>query len=305
MFDVTVVGGGPAGMTAALYALRNGKSALIIEKFGFGGQITQSPKVENIPGFTSLSGNEFADRFFDQIMEQGAEIELDNVTDVSKNGNIFKIYTEDGAEFESKTVILATGVKHRMLGLEHEDELVGEGISFCAVCDGDFFKDKVVCVAGGGNSALQEAVLLSGKCKEVIMLQDLEQFTGEQKLQDILFSKNNVRKKTGVVIRELLVKDGELCGVKILDGASQRQETIDCDGLFIAIGLIPENGNYKHLADLNDWGYFDSKEDCLTKTPGLFVAGDCRSKSIRQVTTAAADGAVAALAACRYIDSNF
>ena len=137
------------------------------------------------------------------------------------------------------------------------------------------------------------------------MLQDLEQFTGEQKLQDILFSKENVRKKTGVVIKELLTKDGELSGVKIIDGASQKQEIIECDGLFIAIGLIPENGNYTHLADLNDWGYFDSKEDCTTKTPGLFVAGDCRSKSIRQVTTATADGAVAALAACRYIDSNF
>lgn len=305
MFDVIVVGGGPAGMTAALYALRNGKSALVIEKAGFGGQITQSPKVENIPGFESLSGNEFADRFFDQIMAQGAEIELDNVVKVEKNNDIFKVYTEDEAQFEGKTVVLATGVKHRMLGLENEDELVGNGISFCAVCDGDFYRDKVVCVAGGGNSALQEATLLASKCKEVIMLQDMDFFTGEQKLQDILFSKDNVKTITGTQITGFKTENGELSGVKIRSRATGKEETVDCDGMFIAIGLIPENDSFKDIAKLNDWGYFDSTEECTTDTEGLFVAGDCRSKKIRQVTTASADGAVAALAACRYIDEKF
>lgn len=304
MYDVIVVGGGPAGMTAALYALRNGKSALVIERAGFGGQITQSPKVENIPGFESVSGNEFADKFFDQIMAQGADIELDNVTSVEKDGDVFRVRTEDEAEFEGKTVILATGVKHRMLGLENEDELVGNGISFCAVCDGDFFRDKTVCVAGGGNSALQEATLLSSKCRKIIMLQDLDTFTGEQKLQDILFAKDNVITKTGVRITGLSVKDGELSGVDIKNSKTGEQEHIDCDGMFVAIGLIPENDAFKSNAKLNDWGYFDSGEDCVTETPGLFVAGDCRSKSIRQVTTASADGAVAALAACRYIDEK-
>lgn len=305
MIDIIVVGGGPAGMTAALYSLRNGKSALVIEKAGFGGQITFSPKVENIPGFISLSGNEFADKFFDQIMEQGAQVELDTVNKVEKINNIFKVSTEDGNTFESKAVIIASGVKHRMLGLPKEDDFVGNGISFCAVCDGDFYKDKVVCVAGGGNSALQEAILLSTKCKEVIMLQDLEKFTGEQKLQDILFSKENVKSFVNTKINSLVTNNDELCGVEIEDRITSEKQIVSCDGLFVAIGLIPENDIYKDLADLNGWGYFDSKEDCKTKTEGLFVAGDCRSKQVRQVTTANSDGATAALAACRYIDEKF
>ena len=187
-----------------------------------------------------------------------------------------------------------------MLGLEGEDELVGEGISFCAVCDGDFYTGKTVCVAGGGNSALQEAILLSDKCSRVIMLQDLPQFTGEEKLQQVLFARDNVVSYTGVKITGFIKNGDELTGVEIeKDGA---KEIVKCDGLFVAIGLIPENEPFKALADLNDFGYFDSDEQCTTKTPGIFVAGDCRSKFIRQVTTAAADGTIAALAACRYIN---
>ena len=174
MYDIIVVGGGAAGMTAALYALRNGKSALVIEKNGFGGQITHSPKVENFPGTLQMSGNEFADKMLDQILAQGAEIEFENVIAVEDHGDHKVVKTEEGGVYEALAVVLATGVKHRMLGIEGEDELVGEGISFCAVCDGDFYTGRRVCVAGGGNSALQEAVLLSEKCSEVIMLQDLD-----------------------------------------------------------------------------------------------------------------------------------
>ena len=311
MYDVIVVGGGPAGMTAALYAVRNGKTALVIEKAGFGGQITHSPKVENIPGFTQLSGNEFADQMLEQILHQGAEIEIETVmevrpgtTAVDSECSGFTVVTEEGSEYEGRTVIIATGVKHRMLGLPGEDALVGEGISFCAVCDGDFYSGKKVCVAGGGNSALQEAILLSEKCSEVVMLQDMDFFTGEGKLQDVLFSKPNVKAYTGVKISQLLTEGTEdepiLKGVEIEHNGSK--ETITCDGLFVAIGLIPENDAFKSLADLNDYGYFDTDENCVTKTPGIFVAGDCRSKFVRQVTTAAADGAVAALAACRYVN---
>lgn len=300
MYDIIVVGGGPAGMTAALYAQRNGKSALVIEKNGFGGQITHSPKVENLPGELSISGNEFADKLFSQILEQGAEFEIETVCKIENHGNKKIVRTEEGGAYEAYAVIIATGVKHRMLGLEGEEELVGEGISFCAVCDGDFYKNKTVCVAGGGNSALQEAILLADKCKEVIMLQDLPCFTGEEKLQQVLFSRENVRKFTGVKIVKLLTQDGNFTGVEIeKDGGTQ---TVNCDGLFVAIGLIPENEPFKELADLNSYGYFDSDEGCLTKTDGIFVAGDCRSKAIRQVTTAAADGTIAALAACRYIN---
>ena len=300
MYDIIVVGGRPAGMTAALYAQRNGKSALVIEKAGFGGQITHSPKVENLPGTLTISGNEFADSMLSQILEQGAEIEIETVCSIESNGNKKIVKTEEGGEYEAYAVIIATGVKHRMLGLEGENELVGEGISFCAVCDGDFYSGKTVCVAGGGNSALQEAILLSDKCKEVIMLQDLPEFTGEERLQQVLFSRGNVSAHTGVKITRLISEGGELTGVEIEKNGAKQE--IKCDGLFVAIGLIPENEPFKDLAELNSYGYFDTDESCTTKTDGIFVAGDCRSKTIRQVTTAAADGTTAALAACRYIN---
>ena len=303
MVDVIVVGGGPAGMTAALYCLRNGKSVLILEKHGFGGQITYSPKVENWPGTAQMSGNAFADALLDQVMAQGAEVDLAKVLRVEDRGNVKAVFTDDGKEHEAKALIIATGVKHRMLGLPGENELVGEGISFCAVCDGDFYTGKTVCVAGGGNSALQEAILLSGKCAKVIMLQDLPEFTGEKKLQEILFARENVEKHTGVKITALNTEGGELRSVTVEPQAGGAAETVVCDGLFVAIGLIPENGAFEGLADLNKFGYFDSDERCTTKTPGVFVAGDCRSKNVRQLTTAAGDGATAALAACRYIDA--
>ncbi|MCQ2420277.1 MAG: FAD-dependent oxidoreductase [Clostridia bacterium] len=304
MYDVIVVGGGPAGMTAALYALRNGKSAMVLEKHGFGGQITYSPKVENYPGTLQMSGNEFADHFLDQIMAQGADVELEKAIAVEDCGSYRVVKTEEGSSYEAKTVVLATGVKHRMLGLPGEYELVGEGISFCAVCDGDFYKGQTVCVAGGGNSALQEAILLSGKCRKVIMLQDLPMFTGEQKLQDVLFAKDNVEKHTNMKITGYVQEKGELVGVEAEDRTTGQKQVFAGSGLFLAIGLIPENEAFASLAELNKFGYFETDETCVTKTPGVFVAGDCRSKSVRQLTTAVADGAVAALAACRYIDQN-
>ena len=303
MVDIIVIGGGPAGMTAALYALRNGKSVLILEKHGFGGQITYSPKVENWPGTAQMSGNEFADALLDQVLAQGAEVDLAEVLRAEDRDGVKMVFTDDGKQHEAKALVIATGVKHRMLGLPGEAELVGEGISFCAVCDGDFYTGKTVCVAGGGNSALQEAILLSGKCEKVVMLQDLPEFTGEKKLQEILFARPNVEKRTGVRITGLETDNGELRGVSVESREGGEAETVPCDGLFVAIGLIPENEAFAHLADLNRYGYFDSDEQCTAKTPGVFVAGDCRGKSVRQLTTAVADGAVAALAACRYIDA--
>ena len=303
MLDIIVIGGGPAGMTAALYALRNGKSVLVLEKHGFGGQITYSPKVENWPGTAQMSGNEYAEAFLEQILAQGAEVDLAEALRVEDHGDYKTVFTDDGQQRDARAVIVAAGVKHRMLGLPGENELVGEGISFCAVCDGDFYSGQTVCVAGGGNSALQEAILLAGKCAKVIMLQDLPEFTGEKKLQDILFSRPNVEKRTGVKITALNTEAGALRSVTVVPQCGGVEEQVACDGLFVAIGLIPENGVFAGLADLNRWGYFDSDEKCETKTPGVYVAGDCRSKTVRQLTTAAGDGAVAALAACRYIDA--
>lgn len=298
MYDIVVIGAGPAGLTAALYARRASKTVMVLEKGAFGGQITFSPKVENIPGFASLTGNEFAEKLVDQALGQGAEVDLCEVTEIKDNGSTKTVVTDSG-EYEAKAVIIATGATHRLPGLDREFEFIGNGISFCAVCDGAFYEGKTVAVLGGGNSALQEAILLSDLCKKVYVIQNLETLTGEKKLQEQLFKKENVEIITLAKITELL-GEGELNGVKI--EANGEEKTLVVDGLFVAIGLIPQNKPFENVIALDAWGYADSNEACVTKTDGIFVAGDCRKKRIRQVATACADGAVAALAACDYID---
>lgn len=300
MYDIIIIGGGPAGLTAAVYARRANKTVLVIEKGSFGGQITFSPKVENIPGFASVTGNEFAEKLVEQALEQGAEVECAEVLSVT-DGDIKTIHTDSG-DFEGRAVIIATGARHRMLGLPREEEFVGEGISFCAVCDGAFYAGKTVAVIGGGNSALQEALLLSDLAKKVYVIQNLDYFTGESKLSEQLYEKPNVEVILGTVVEELL-GDSELKGIKLKNNNGEASE-LAIDGMFVAIGLIPQNEPFAELVSLNDWGYVDSGEDCLTDAQGFFVAGDCRSKKIRQVATAAADGAIAALAACDYVDQK-
>ncbi len=301
MHDIIIVGGGPAGLTAALYARRNGKTALIIEKESFGGQMTHSPRIANYPGFPSVSGNELAEKMLSHALDFGAEIEIDSVSGIRDDGDGKTVLTESGAEFPCRAVILATGVRHRPLGLEGEEELIGEGVSYCAVCDGDFYAGKKVCVAGGGNSALQEALLLSDKCAGVTVLQDLDRLTGEASLQEALLRRPNVTVKTCVRLQALERGGSGLSGVRFTDTRTGEAGSIPCDGLFVAIGLIPENGAFAALADLTQEGYFDADERCLTRTAGIFAAGDCRRKEIRQIATAVADGAAAALAACRYL----
>lgn len=300
MYDIIIIGAGPAGLTAALYALRADKSVLVLEKGTFGGQITYSPQIENYPGFLKMSGNEFAEKLVDQVLTQGADVEMETVTAIRDNGKSKTVVTEDG-EYEGKAVIIATGVKHRQIGLPNENELVGNGISYCAVCDGAFFRNQTVAVLGGGNSALQEAVLLSDVCKKVYVIQNLDYLTGEAKLAEKLKAKDNVEFIFGTVISELK-GEKELEGLTLKKEADGSESFLPVDGLFVAIGLVPNNGAFADVAGLNEWGYIDSDETCLTKTKGVFTAGDCRSKSIRQITTACADGSVAALAACRYID---
>ena len=302
MYDVVIVGGGPAGLTAAVYALRGGRSALVIEKNGFGGQIAFSPKVENIPGTAVISGAEFADKLVEQAMNLGADMELENVIRVEKTDFGFRLHTEEGSEFEGRSVILALGVKHRMLGLPGEPDLVGNGLSFCAVCDGAFYTGQDVAMVGGGNSALQEALLLSEICRKVTVVQNLDHFTGEKKLADALMEKKNVEIKFSTLVTGYVTEGGALCGLRLKNSETGEESEIRVDGAFLAVGLVPENDAFGEWAALNDWGYFDSREDCLTATPGLFVAGDCRSKRIRQVVTAASDGAIAATAACAYLD---
>lgn len=300
MYDIIIIGGGPAGLTAALYARRANKSVLVIEKATFGGQITFSPKVENIPGFIQLTGNEFADKLVEQVLEQGADVELCEALEI-RDGNIKTVVTDSG-EFEGKAVIISTGAKHRMLGLPNEHKYVGEGISFCAVCDGAFYKGKTVGVVGGGNSALQEAILLSDLAEKVYVIQDLDFLTGEKKLAEQVYEKANVEVITGTKVTAF-TGETELDGVELAKNADGSVSNLKVDGLFIAIGLIPQNEAFANVITLDERGYASADESCVAGKNGIFVAGDCRTKKIRQVATAAADGAVAALAACDYVDS--
>lgn len=298
MYDIIVIGGGPAGLTAAIYARRANKSVLVIEKGSFGGQITFSPKVENIPGFSEVTGNEFAEKLVEQALGLDAEVECAEVLEI-KQGDVKTVVTDSG-EFEAKTVIIATGAKHRMLGLPREEEFVGEGISFCAVCDGAFYAGRDVAVIGGGNSALQEAILLADLANKVYVVQNLDFLTGEQKLQEKLGAKENVEIILGHTVKGI-IGDTTLTGITIAD-SNDNEKQLDIDGMFVAIGLIPQNEAFEGIINLDERGYVTSDENCLTNADGIFVAGDCRSKKIRQVATAAADGAVAALAACDYLD---
>ena len=299
MYDIIVIGAGPAGLTAALYACRASKSVLVLEKGAFGGQITFSPKVENIPGFASLTGNEFAEKLVEQVLLQGAEVEPCEVLSIKDNGNTKTVLTDSG-EYEAKSVIIATGATHRLPGIAGEHDYIGNGISFCAVCDGAFYEGKHVAVLGGGNSALQEAILLSELCSKVTIIQNLDYLTGEGKLQEQISKKSNVEIITGAKITEL-IGEGELSEIKI-EKTQGEVFNLKIDGLFVAIGLIPQNKPFENVMSLDSWGYADADEACTTKTAGIFVAGDCRKKRIRQVATACADGAVAALAACNYLE---
>ena len=299
MYDVIIIGGGPAGLTAATYLRRAEKSVLVIEKNAFGGQITWSPRVENFPGFLSISGTELGDKLLEQAMDQGAEVELDEVSGLKKTDSGFRLNCLSAESFEARAVILATGAKPRMLGVKNEENLVGSGVSFCAVCDGAFYKGRRVAVCGGGNSALQDAVLLSESCEHVTVIHRRDSFRGEAKLVETLRSKENVDFLLNAAVVEILGED-ELSGI-VVDQNGVRTE-LALDGLFVAVGHQPDHEAFADFLSLDKGGYAASGEDCLTPTPGLFVAGDCRAKSVRQLTTAAADGAVAALAACHYLD---
>ena len=303
MYDIIIIGAGPAGLTAAIYARRANKSVLLLDKGAFGGQITFSPKVENYPGFPSISGSELADLMVDQALSQGAEVEVETVTGIDAQGNspIATVLTESGNKYEAYAVIIATGATHRHLGLPNEEKFIGEGISFCAVCDGAFYQGKTVALIGGGNSALQEAILLSETCQKVIVVQNLDYLTGEQQLQDIIAQRENIEVITGHTVAE--IPDGDaLHAIVIESTATKERTTLKVDGMFVAIGLVPENTPFAEHLSLDSWGYADADDDCRTRTQGIFVAGDCRRKSVRQVTTATADGATAAIMACRYID---
>lgn len=300
MYDSIIVGAGPAGMTAALYLLRSGKSVLLLESDSFGGQIASAPNVENYPGIPNMDGGDFADKLLSQVTDFGADIDVTRVGGIVKKDGYFDVITESGP-VSSKTVIIAVGVKHRTLGIDGEENYFGKGISYCVVCDGPFYKGKTAAIVGGGNSALQEALYLSEICKTVHLIHRRDTFRAESSLVENVKNKDNIILHTNSVISTFKGTD-RLEGLTLSNKGSSLTEEIDCDVLFEAIGRIPENKIFADIIDLDADGYVLSDEKCHTSCPGIFVAGDCRQKTVRQLTTALADGSSAALAAVDYLN---
>ena len=273
-YDVIIIGGGAAGMTAALYSLRSGKSVLLLEKETIGGQISKSPRVENFPTIKEISGEELSSKLFDQIMDLGCEFELDTVTKIEKIDNTFKVFGEYG-NYESKSVIIATGLEHRKINIENEDELIGKGVSYCAVCDGAFYKDEDVCLVGDGNTALQYSILLSNYCKKVYVCTLFDKFFGDDVLVKKLKERDNVEIIQNVSLTKFIASD-ELEGLVFKNTKDDSLLELNVKGCFIAIGQIPNNEIFSNLVELDKNGYILVNEDLESKTKGLFVAGDCR-----------------------------
>ncbi len=298
-YDIVIVGAGTAGLSAAIYAVRAGKSVIVLEATTHGGQIVNTPEVENYPGIQKISGFEFANNLYKQAKSLGAEVIYEKVIGIEVNGEEKIVHTTK-EDYQAKAVILATGAKNRPLGLEHEKEWIGAGISYCAICDGMFYRGKDVAVAGGGNTALEDAIFLTNYCRKVYIIHRRDAFRGEEKLLQTLKEKPNVEFVLNANITRLIGEDG-VDGVEVEDKNTHEKRVLDVMGLFVAIGQMPENSEFINVVDLDKGGYIEAKEDCKTKTKGIFTAGDCRTKKVRQLATAASDGAIAALAACEYI----
>lgn len=301
MYDILIVGGGPAGLTAAIYGRRAGKSVLVLEGSGFGGQIASSHRVDNYPALPAVSGVDYSDALTAQAKALGAETRFGRVSAARREGDRF-VLTAGKREFEGRSLILATGAKHRRLGVDREEELVGRGVSYCAVCDGAFFRDKNTAVVGGGDSALQAVLFLSGVARHVTLIHRRGELRSQGADVEAARGRGNVEFLLDSRVTELLGEQN-LTGLTVESGDGSRRE-LAVEGLFIEVGQEPDNGAFAQLAELDRGGYFQSGEDCRTQTPGVFVAGDCRAKELRQLTTAVSDGSVAATAACRWLDGR-
>lgn len=299
MYDIAIVGAGPAGLSAAIYGVRAGKTVIVFEALTYGGQIVNTPEIENYPGIRQISGFDFATGLYEQATELGAEVAFERVIQVVDNGETKTVITEESS-YEAKAVILATGAKNRPLGVAREEDLIGAGISYCATCDGMFFRGKDVAVVGGGNTALEDAAYLCAYCKTVYLIHRRDQFRGEEKAVEKLRKKDNVVFVLDSVVKELR-GESSLESIIVENVKSGERQEIAVSGLFVAIGQIPDNAAFAGLVEVDKAGYVKAMEDCETNVPGIFTAGDCRTKKVRQLATAAADGAVAALAACEYI----
>ncbi|MBQ1490033.1 MAG: FAD-dependent oxidoreductase [Eubacterium sp.] len=300
--DIIIIGAGPAGMAAAVYGVRAGKSVLLLDKTGFGGQIVNAGSVENYPSFKKITGAELAAAMHEQALDLGAEFRTGLVTGVEDRGDV-KIVKTASEEHEAKAVIVATGASNRKLGVEGELRLTGAGVSYCATCDGNFFRGRTVAVVGGGNTALDDAEVLANLAKQVYLIHRRDSFRGDAATVRRLEAKQNVEfvlDSVPVEIRGQFMVESIVVRNKMTD----EEREIPVNGVFVAVGQEPDNQAFTNVLRLDEAGYVDAGEDCLTGTPGVFVAGDCRVKKIRQLLTAGSDGAVAALAAVDYINAN-
>ena len=296
MEDIVIIGAGPAGLTAAIYVQRAGKHAVVFEKEVPGGQIVKTLCVQNYPCVPSVSGADLAQKLYEQAISLGAEVRFEKVVGLKITKNKRYVQTENG-RVEAKAIIIATGANSRKLGLENETDLIGKGVSYCATCDGMFFKNKVVAVVGGGNTALGDAMYLSNYCKKVYLLVRKE-ITGEQTTSKELAQKKNVEIVLGSSVTKLVGND-RLEKIVVLQNG--KEKTLAVQGLFVAIGQVPSNEEFRDVVTTDKYGYIQADENCKTNAPGVFVAGDNRTKNIRQLTTACGDGTIAALAAIEYI----
>jgi len=300
MHDIIVVGGGPAGLTAALYAARAGQTVLVFEQAASGGQIVYSPHVENYPGLPGMSGESFAEELTAQVEALGVELDYAAVTGFVPCEGGYEVATESGAR-RAKALVLAPGASHRHLGLAGEEELIGLGVSYCAVCDGPFYQGKHTAVVGGGDTALQDALFLAGICEKVTLIHRREQFRGEARLAEKLKEQANVEFLLGYTPEALMTEDGGFTGLRLKHVVYGELRELAVDGVFVAVGQQPGTAPFASLVEVDGEGYFASGEDCCTALPGVFVAGDCRAKTVRQLTTAVGDGAVAGLAAAGFV----
>ena len=297
MYDIVIVGAGPAGLTAAIYALREEKKVVILEKETIGGKITSSSKVENYPGFKSISGMDFANNLYEQVIDLGGEINIEEVLSI-ENGKVKKVITDENT-YETKSIIIASGSKYKTLNLDNEEELIGNGISFCTVCDGSFYKNKNVCVVGGANSALNSVLYLSKLCNKVYLVVRGPKLKGDKKVIDNVLSLSNVEVLYNTTVNKYILDNDELVGVEVKSNECEKR--LDVEGVFLAIGQSPEINYLNTLVKVDENNYVLASEDCITNIDGIFVAGDVRKKEVRQLTTAVSDGTNAAINAINYL----
>ena len=297
MYDIVIVGAGPAGLTAAIYALREEKKVVILEKETIGGKITSSSKIENYPGFKSISGMDFANNLYEQVIDLGGEINIEEVLSI-ENGKVKKVITDENT-YETKSIIIASGSKYKTLNLDNEEDLIGNGISFCTVCDGSFYKNKDVCVVGGANSALNSALYLSKICNKVYLIVRGSKLKGDKKVIDDVLSANNIEVLYNTTVNEYVLDSDELVAIEVNNNESKKRLNVEC--VFLAIGQSPEIEYLNNLVKVDENNYVLASEDCITNIDGIFVAGDVRKKDVRQLTTAVSDGTNAAINAINYL----